>query len=239
MTSALHRIHKCELKDWARSGYQDSDSIKFIFANLSDATYKPSYKDKHAILKKAGLDKEYRILPDLSSRDYNVFYDLDCNKHIIVFRGTDDRDRVGRRYNDLYTDFLLSIGQLESTKYYKAADAITKKLIDRYGASNVVLSGHSLGGRTAGGLSLKYQLPAIIFNEGSSPFDITYNRSQNPHTTHFTTNSIKSISIDPLSISSTIASNKKHIQVDPKASDKQGYLRHHSLDHFLQNKNKL
>jgi hypothetical protein len=207
---------------------------------LNDATYKPNYKDKQAILNKSGLDSEYRIIPELSSRDYNTFYDVDCKKYVLVFRGTDDKDKVGQKYNDLYTDFLLSIGQLENTKYYKAADEMTKKLISKYGAGNVILSGHSLAGRTAGGLSMKYKLPAIVYNEGSSPLDFSYNKSENKYTTHFTTNSLSNLTIDPLSISSIIASNKKHITVVPldiskneKITIDNPYLINHSLNHFL------
>jgi predicted esterase YcpF (UPF0227 family) len=242
MIKKLHNLHRCELKQWQKSGYKNSDSIKYIFANLNDAAYKPSYKDKQEVLNKSKLNREYHIISEYSSRDYTVFYDNDCKKHIIVFKGTDDKNRVGRRFNDIYTDVLLGIGQVESTKYYKAADEITKKLIDKYGASNIILSGHSLGGRAAGGLSMKYELPAIIYNEGSSILDFKYNRAENKYTTHFTTNSLSNLTIDPLSISSVIASNKKHIVVAGDTDDKNtAYLKQHSLKHFLDknNKNKL
>ena len=238
MTDKLHKLHRCELKQWASSGYKDSDSIKYIFANLNDAAYKPSYKEKQAILKKAGLDSEYKIIPELSSRDINVFFDIDCSKYVVVFKGTDYSNRFGRKYNDLYSDFLLGIGRVESTKYYKAADETTKKLIDRYGAGNIVLSGHSLGGRTAGGLSIKYDVPAIIYNEGSSPLDYVYNKTENKQTTHFTTNSIRDIIIDPLSITSIIDSTKKTIRQDVKDAPNKTYLQIHSLDNFLLNNKK-
>ena len=234
--SDLHKLHRCELKSWAKSGYQNSDSIKYIFANLNDATYKPSYKEKQAILKKSGLDKEYKIIPELSSRDTNVFYDVDCKKYILCFRGTDYSNRFNRKFQDLYSDFLLSIGRIQSTKYYKAADKATKEMINKYGSNNVILSGHSLGGRTAGGLSIKYDLPAIIYNEGSSPLDKVYNRTENKQTTHFTTNSIRDIIIDPLSITSIIDSNKKTIKQDVKDAPNKTYLQIHSLDNFLNNK---
>lgn len=238
MTDKLHKLHRCELKEWQRSGYRDSDSIKYIFANLNDATYKPSLREKQSILKNAGLDKEYRIIQEMSSRDINVFYDFDCKKYILVFKGTDYNNRFNRKYNDLYTDFLLGIGKFENTKYYKAADDITKKMIDKYGSSNVILSGHSLGGRAAGGLSIKYDLPAIIYNEGSSPLDYKYNRTENKQTTHFTTNSISDIVIDPLSISSIIDSDKKTIKQGVKDAPNKTYLQIHSLDNFLNNKKK-
>jgi hypothetical protein len=236
MTDNLHKLHRCELKQWQRSGYKDSDSIKYIFANLNDATYKPTYNEKQSILKKSGLDSEYRIIPEMSTRDINIFYDIDCKKYILVFKGTDYSNKFNRKYNDLYTDFLLGIGKIESTKYYKAADKITKAIIDKYGSSNVILSGHSLGARTAGGLSIKYDLPAIIYNEGSSPLDYRYNRAENKQTTHFTTNSIKDIVIDPLSITSIIDSNKKTIKQEVKDAPNKTYLQIHGLDNFLNNK---
>jgi hypothetical protein len=234
--SDLHKLHRCELKMWAKSGYQDSDSIKYVFANLNDAAYKPTYKEKHNVLWKSGLDKEYKIVPELSSRDINVFYDIDCSKYVIVFKGTDYSNKFGRRYNDLYSDFLLGIGKFESTKYYKAADKATKAMIDKYGANNVILSGHSLGGRTAGGLSIKYNVPSIIYNEGSSPLDYKYNRAENKQTTHFTTNSISDIVIDPLSITSIIDSNKKTIKQEVKDAPNKTYLQIHGLDNFLNKK---
>ena len=236
MTDKLHKLHRCELKQWAASGYRDSDSIKYIFANLNDAAYKPSYKEKQAVLKKSGLNKEYRIIPELSSRDINVFYDIDCSKYVVVFKGTDYSNRFNRKYSDLYTDFLLGIGKIESTKYYKAADKATRDIIAKYGTDSVILSGHSLGARTAGGLSIKYDVPAIIYNEGSSPLDYVYNRTENKQTTHFTTNSIRDIVIDPLSITSIIDSNKKTIRQDVKDAPNKTYLQIHSLDNFLLNK---
>jgi hypothetical protein len=236
MSDKLHKLHKCELKSWMNSGYQDSDSIKYIFANLNDATYKQSYKEKQAVLKKSGLDREYKIVQEMSTRDINVFFDIDCKKYVVVFKGTDYGNKFNRKYNDLYTDFLLGIGKIESTKYYKAADKATKEMINKYGSNNVILSGHSLGARTAGGLSIKYDLPAIIYNEGSSPLDYVYNKTENKQTTHFTTNSIRHIVIDPLSITSIIDSNKKTIKQDVKDAPNKTYLQIHSLDNFLNNK---
>jgi predicted esterase YcpF (UPF0227 family) len=102
------------------------------------------------------------------------------------------------------------------------------KLRAKYG-DNIILSGHSLGGRISGGLSQKYRIPAIIYNQGSSPLDFAYNKAENKLTTHFSTNSLKNLTIDPLSVSSMLG-QAKHITV---ATDKPTIgLPAHSLSNF-------
>ena len=209
--SSLHKLDLCELKEWAKSGYRDSNSVKFIFANLSDASYKKTMKDKLAVLINASLQKEYTIMALYTNRDITTFWDSDCEKAIMVVRGTDDKDLLGMKYSDLYTDAHLALGLLNRTKRYKESERMFLKLRAKYG-DNVILSGHSLGGRISGGLSQKYHCPAIIYNQGSSPFDSTYNKGANPYTTHYTTNSLKNITLDPLSVSSML-SQTHHIEV--------------------------
>lgn len=212
MTRSLHQANLCELKEWEKSNYRDSNSVKYIFANLSDAAYKATTQEKQAVLDRSGLAKEYQIIPKYTNRDITSFWDADCQKVVMVVRGTDDKNVVGSKWRDLYTDAALAIGRVTQTSRYQEAEAMFVRLRGIYG-DNIILSGHSLGGRIAGGISQKYHEPAIVFNEGASPLDFEYNRNENKYTTHFTTNSLKNISIDPISISSML-SHKKHIVPD-------------------------
>ncbi len=76
----LHKLGLCELKQWAKSGYKDSNSVKYIFANLSDASYRPTIKDKQAVLNKAGLNREYKIIPEYKTEILQHFLMLIVNK---------------------------------------------------------------------------------------------------------------------------------------------------------------
>jgi len=230
----LHKLELCELNQWAKSGYRDSNSVKYIFANLSDASYKPSMKDKQDVLNKSGLNKEYKIIPEYTNRDITTFWDTDCKKVVMVIRGTDDKDILGMKYRDFYTDAHLALGLLNRTKRYQESEAMLNRIKNKFGAENIILSGHSLGGRIAGGLSQKYHYPAIIYNQGASPLDFAYNRAENKLTTHFTTNSLKNLTIDPLSVSSMLG-QAKNITVatdTPKIGLPASIYRNHSLSNF-------
>jgi hypothetical protein len=228
----LHKLGLCELANWSKSGYRDSNSVKYIFANLSDASYKPTMKYKQDVLIKANLTKEYKIMPEYTNRDITTFWDVDCFKVVMVVRGTDDKNVVGMKYRDFYTDAHLAIGLLNRTKRYQESEAMFLKLRTKFGPDNIILSGHSLGARISGGLSQKYNCPAIIYNQGSSPLDFAYNKAENKLTTHFSTNSLKNLTIDPLSVSSFLG-QAKHITV-PRYTDSESKigLQAHSLSNF-------
>ena len=200
---------ECELSNWINSGYIDSDSVKYIFANLSDIAYKPAHQRQRA-LANADLRTEYMVMLNYTTVDVTSFWDYDCSKIIIAFRGTDKEN-----YKDILADFGIAFGKLKQTGRYMDSESLLRRVISLYGKDNIILTGHSLGGAIASQLSSDYQIPAITFNTGSSPLDT----QSHPFKTEFTTNDPLKGVIDPLSVSSYVFNDGKNIIVEQKEGE--------------------
>jgi hypothetical protein len=222
MAQDLH----CDLVQWAQTGYEDSDDVRKKFARLSQIAYLNSKERKRAIADFSWKYKDkFIILTNLSDRDRLVVYDEDCKKAIVAIRGTDIKNKTQNRRRDLIADTYIAFGFTQRSARYKESEQVVKTLIKKFGHNNVILTGHSLGGKLAFELSKQYKLPAIVFNQFSTPF----NRSKNPHSTHFTTSDLTRLSsIDPFSISSKLFDDQKVILTDTNP-----HLSTHTITNFV------
>ena len=186
---------------------------RFVYAVLSSVAYKANLQDKYKQLKKYGLNRDYYILKQYTNRDITTFYDFIDSKVVVSFRGTDNKNLLNARYEDLMTDYQLAIGRLRLTDRFQEAKDMLNKIIDKYGKgirgknSNIILTGHSLGGAIADYLSDIYKLPAFLFNTGSSPISVI----NNPIPTRYTTGNFDILSFsDKLYNQSIIGSKGGH-----------------------------
>lgn len=136
------------------------------FARLSKASYAHGLPARQV----EGFD----IIPDLTSDDRTVYRHHDTGKVIIAFRGTDTHD-WGKRgdaksffhsrgFRDTTTDAILAASEQGRSHRFKNAVAVTNQAIDRYGHSNVIVTGHSLGGSQAMYVSNKTGVHAEVYN---------------------------------------------------------------------------
>ncbi len=180
---------------------------RFIYAVLSSVAYKANLSEKYNQLKKYGLNRDYYILRQFTNRDVTTFYDFINDKVVVSFRGTDNKNVLGMRYEDLMTDYQLAIGRLRLTDRFQEAKDMLEKVMAKYDKDKITLTGHSLGGAIADYLSDIYKLPAFIYNTGSSPLSVI----NNPIPTRYTTGNFDILSFsDKLYNESIVASEGGH-----------------------------
>ena len=209
----------CDIIGWIDSGYDDSDGVRVKFANLSQIVYKTNNDDREDALEQRDFS-EFALLRNFSNEDVMTIWDIDCDKKIVVFRGTDIKNKTSNRLRDLGADAFIAAGINTSSPRFLEAEDILLGVFARYGKENVILAGHSLGGKIAYDLSRKYHVPAVVYNQGSSPIDTSKNR----RSVHFNTNSDK---FDPLSASSYYFDTQATIPVNVKTGNSS-----HTIDNF-------
>ena len=133
---------------------------KIDFARLSMSSYGKTQKEREV----EGFD----ILPEHTSPDRTTYFHRDTGKVIIAFRGTDPHDWSGgvnsRGFRDLTTDAILAGGEQDRSRRFQNSENATAKLIKQFGRSNVIATGHSLGGSQALHVSNKFGIHAEVYN---------------------------------------------------------------------------
>jgi hypothetical protein len=86
-------------------------------------------------------------------------------KAVISYRGTNITDMA-----DLAADAAIAIGWNHMSGRFWEADRTYQAAVKKYGADNVEVTGHSLGGAEALYVARKYGAGGTVFNPGESPF---------------------------------------------------------------------
>lgn len=170
-----------------RSGYKYENIKNYIsphlfyqfktfdtYSNAAEAAYK-NKKERQQYLNENNL-QQYSILEE-SNKDVLVLQHKKDKSVIMVARGTDISNSTGNRMRDLYEDTHIALGTFDKMSSRKQdLETLYKKLVHKY--KNVVLTGHSLGGRLATSIGNENEGVAVAFNEGSSPLDNVFTTKQ-------------------------------------------------------------
>jgi hypothetical protein len=165
-------------------------------------------------------------VPSLSTRNASVFKSNKTNEIVVSVRGSDLVSK-DTRLKDISTDIGIFAGFSRFGKRNKQIDRLVQKVKKQYPSNEITMTGHSLGARISSDVAKKHDLPAYVFNQGSSPSDIfSYIKDliikPKPNKVkHFTTG-------DVVSISAKALKPDEHIPVEPKAD-----MNPHSLDNFI------
>ena len=102
----------------------------------------------------------------LSNQDVAVYHNPKTEKTIVSWRGTS-------QVRDLKPDLGIALSRFANTKRFAEADEKLQEVVNKYGIENIRLSGHSLAGKIAQDLGVKYGIRTDTFNAGSTPLGIS------------------------------------------------------------------
>lgn len=128
-------------------------------ARLSSAAYVRDFEQRNA-----KAPRGFRVDEQLSGGDHSVFYDPVSKRSVVAFRGTQVND-----FNDISADLSILAGNRGHKSFTEAHDVV-RRANEKYGAKNVTLTGHSLGGTKALHAQPLFDNRTVVFNPGASPF---------------------------------------------------------------------
>lgn len=178
----------------------EEDNDILIDAKLADAAYS----------QKPEVDGWARDT-SLSNENRSVY--TKGGKAKVAFTGTNFKKK--RWVDDVGSDLLVGLGLQDYSSRMKNAKKTTDEAIKKYGAQNVSLTGHSLGGSQAAYVSRARGLKATGYNAAFSPIDLlrkrTYTNFKNVSTT-----------TDPISMFGRRLSRMTHIKTKAKSANAHG-----------------
>jgi len=136
----------------------------------------PFYHD-HAVLSQASYDPKkyrqktealgYKIDSQLSTRSRTVYYNKKSGKAVLAYKGT-----TPSNWRDLAADAGILAGlPTHLIGRFRGAEQAYRNTRSKYGAANVEVTGHSLGGSQALHVGRKYGAVGTAFEPGSGPAD--------------------------------------------------------------------
>ncbi len=137
---------------------QDTAKAYALYAMISSN----AYQDMESLrfpLEKIGWNLIYSISDD-SGLAYDILEDENSDEVIFAYRGTESLD-----FGDWFTNSFIVSPQPE------IAYSALKTYIKNHPRKHITLTGHSLGGGLAIGMSLRLDLDAVVFNSSPRFFD--------------------------------------------------------------------
>lgn len=88
-----------------------------------------------------------------------------------LYEGASGRVIVAFRGTDSVRDWVLANAAIPFSTQYYSANKFFRSLQERFGSKIELVTGHSLGGGIALGISLRYGVDAVVFNSSPRVFD--------------------------------------------------------------------
>jgi hypothetical protein len=233
MTNYCCKYHNWDKKQTGGLRGKDENRQTF-YAQMASIPYSNTTQERAVKMKK------YKMIgwiqdTDLSNVDVSVLYNPTTKEVVIGISGTRFDDKKNR-FRDLRSDVGIALGVSRLGKRNSEVKKVVLATKKKYAGYDITIAGHSLGAKLAQNISKQTGIPAVTYNMGSSPIDAVGNKisklfgrdNKESKVIHYTTNSVKNKTIDPISVSSALLKdNAETVEVKKTNNDNA-----HSLSQF-------
>lgn len=204
--------YSCQFLNWPVSGgMRSGDDQQEFYAKMSSIAYGNTPEGRAEKMKKFNLNQDWTLDNDLSNPDISVLVNHKTKEVVHGVTGTRFNDKK-HRFRDLRSDLGIVFGVDKLGNRTNEVGNVVKKAKQKYNEYDHTLTGHSLGGKVASNLSKELNMPAVVFNKGSSPLGYVTDKLSNlfnadnkkGEVIHYTTNDISKGNVDVLSLSSAL-----------------------------------
>jgi hypothetical protein len=234
--------YKASYHNWKQTGgLRDRNSGQETFyAKMSSVAYGNTTEGRAAKLKKYGF-KDWIQDVELSTPDVAILYNPKTKEVVSSITGSRFLSPT-HALRDIRSDVGIALGTDRLGSRTRQVKGVVKRAQKKYGEYDHTLTGHSLAGRVSQNISKSLGIPAVAYNIGSSPLGAVADKiakwfgadHKDSKVIHYTTNSLKNKTIDPLSVSAAVLGDATEtINVKKKT----GSIAH-SLNHFGAGKKK-
>ena len=234
--------YKWSYHNWRQSGGlrgKDQNQQEF-YAKMSSVAYGNTTEGRAKKMKKYGFN-DWIQDTELSTPDVAILYNPKTKE--VVSSVTGSRFTSSKHaLRDVKSDIGIAKGVSRLGSRTKQVKEVVKKAQSKYKEYDHTMTGHSLAGKVVQNISKSTGLPAVAYNIGSSPLGAVTDKiakwfgadHKDSKVIHYTTNSWKNKTIDPLSVSGAILGDANEtINVKKTTADIS-----HSLTHFGAGKKK-
>lgn len=204
--------YSCHFLNWNVSGgMRTGDEQQEFYAKMSSVAYGNTPEGRADKMNKYNFNQDWILDNELSNPDISVLVNNKTKEVVHGITGT-RIDNQTHRFRDLSSDLGIVLGIDKLGNRTAEVGDVVKKAKQKYNNYDHTLTGHSLGGKVASNLSQELDMPAVVFNKGSSPIGYVtdklsnmFNEDSNKgEVIHYTTNDISKGNVDMLSLSSAL-----------------------------------
>ena len=216
--------YSCQFLNWPiTGGLRTGPDQQEFYAKMASVAYGNTPEGRADKMTQFNLNNDWIQDNDLSNPDISILVNSKTKEVVSSVTGTRITSKK-HRFRDLRSDLGIVFGVDKLGSRNSEVKDVVQQARQKYSGYDHTLTGHSLGGKVASNLSKTLDIPAVVFNKGSSPLGAVTNKimswfnddKKKGNVIHYTTNDLSKGNVDLISLSAALLDPDKKKIVDQK-----------------------